>query len=278
MTMNNAELFLYILADEHHTFQVFNDKKGGKFNISKVFQGKLKDVQSKLSNLNKIDIGVYVTINKTDRQGRKTENITKVRALFADLDGSPLTPILKAKPEPHMIIESSKGKYHAYWLVDDCPLDKFSMYQKAIAKKFNSDPKVCDLPRVMRLPGFYHCKGEPYPVKVKWNNSRSPYFLKEVEEGLGLELEQGEKVAVKSSGNKASKKRSNTSNKSLDTRFADGRRNDDLFKVACAMRGRGESYEDIKFELLSLNQKCIPPTTEREVLDIVDNVWKRYKH
>jgi len=277
--MNNAELFLYILGGKNHTFQTFNDKKNDKFKyLNKLLHGTLADVQSKLVKWNKLfDIGIYVTINKTDRKGRKTENIIKVRALFADLDGSPLAPILKAKPEPHMIVESSKGKYHAYWLVDDCPLDKFSIYQKAIAKKFNSDPKVCDLPRVMRLPGFYHCKGEQYPVEVKWHNSRSPYFLKEVEEGLGLELEQDEKVAVKSSGNKASKKRSNTNSKNLDTRFTAGRRNDDLFKVACAMKGRSESYEDIKFELLSLNKKCKPPLTEEEVLDIVDNVWNRYK-
>jgi len=47
-------------------------------------------------------------------------------------------------------------------------------------------------------------------------------------------------------------------------------------KVACAMRGRGESYENIKLELLSLNQNCEPPLTREEVLEIVDNVWNRY--
>jgi len=275
--MNNAELFLYILGGKHHTFQTFNDKKNDKFKyLNKQLHGTLADVQSRLSKWNTLfDIGVYVTINKTDRQGRKTENITKVRALFADLDGSPIKPILKAKPEPHMIIESSKDKYHAYWLVDDCPLDKFSMYQKAIAKKFDSDPKVCDLPRVMRLPGFYHCKGNPYPTKIKHHNHRSPYFLKEIEEGLGLELEQDEKPTVKSSSKHY--KKTSTSNNPKE-RFDDGRRNDDLFKVACAMRGRGELKDNIRAELLSLNQECNPPTTKEEVLEIVNNVWNRYKY
>jgi len=276
--MNNAELFLYILGGKHHTFQTFNDKKNDKFKyLNKQLHGTLADVQSRLSKWNTLfDIGVYVTINKTDRQGRKTENITKVRALFADLDGSPIKPILKAKPEPHMIIESSKGKYHAYWLVDDCPLDKFSMYQKAIAKKFDSDPKVCDLPRVMRLPGFYHCKGKSYPVKVKWHNSRSPYFLKEIEQGLGLELEQYKKTTTKSSNIASSTRKSCNNDSNGQVKFTDGRRNNDLFKVACAMKGRGESYEDIKLELMSLNQQCNPPLTEKEVLEIVDNVWERY--
>jgi len=278
--MNNAELFLYILGGKHHTFQTFNDKKNDEFKyLNKQLHGTLADVQSKLVKWNKLfDIGIYVTINKTDRKGRKTENIIKVRALFADLDGSPLKPILKAKPEPHMIIESSKGKYHAYWLVDDCPLDKFSMYQKAIAKKFDSDPKVCDLPRVMRLPGFYHCKGESYPVKVKWHNSRSPYFLKEIEEGLGLELEQDKKTIVKFDADIKPKNNPSANNiKISDVKFTNGRRNNDLFKVACAMKGRGESYENTKLELLLLNQRCEPPLDVSEVLEILDNIWNRYK-
>jgi hypothetical protein len=276
--MNSAEIFLYALGGECHTFQVFSDKKGDKPYISKVISGTLKEAQSQLFGLNKLGVGIYVTINKTDRKGRKTENIIKVRALFADLDGSPLAPILKAKPEPHMIIESSKGKYHAYWLVDDCPLDKFSMYQKAIARKFDSDPKVCDLPRVMRLPGFYHCKGNPYPTRIMHHNHCSPYFLKEIEEGLGLELKQDKKVNIKSSSSasKATNKTSVDSINNSNIKFTDGRRNDDLFKVACAMKGRGESYENIKLELLSLNQNCEPSLTRAEVLEIVDNVWGRY--
>jgi hypothetical protein len=152
------------------------------------------------------------------------------------------------------------------------------MYQKAIAKKFDSDPKVCDLPRVMRLPGFYHCKGKPYPTTIKYHNHHSPYFLKEIKDGLGLELKQDKKLVVKSnsSASKSTNKTSTDSINNSNIKFTDGRRNDDLFKVACAMRGRGESKEDIKLELLSLNQNCEPPLTRAEVLEIVDNVWDRY--
>ena len=185
--MNDTKLFLNNLGGDKHTFQTINERKEnpGHFKfLSKQHYSTYADIKDRLAKWNTWGIGVFITINETDGMGRRVENIIKVRALFADLDGSPLAPILKAKPEPHMIIESSKGKYHAYWLVDDCPLDKFSMYQKAIARKFNSDPKVCDLPRVMRLPGFYHCKGKPYPTTIMHHNHCSPYFLKEIKDGI----------------------------------------------------------------------------------------------
>jgi hypothetical protein len=210
---------------------------------------------------------------KTDGTGRKAKNITKVRALFADLDGSPLQPILNATLEPHMIIESSKDKYHAYWLVNDCPLDKFSMYQKAIARKFNSDPKVHDLSRVMRMPGFYHCKGSPFPTKIIKRITIPPYHIKNIEHGLGLKLEQ-EKTNTNSgdSNTQQSKHYANIT----DDKFINGRRNNDIFKTACSMRGRGETYNNAMSELLSLNQQCQPPLGDTEVLLIVENVWNRY--
>src|SRR5262249_12827835 len=45
-------------------------------------------------------------------------------------------------------------------------LDAFTPTQELIAKRFGSDPKVKDLPRVMRLPGFWHRKGEPFMVRI----------------------------------------------------------------------------------------------------------------
>lgn len=62
--------------------------------------------------------------------------------------------------EPHIIIESSPSRFHAYWFVEHVPLEKFESIQKSLAKRFNADSSVCDLPRLMRLPGFFHRKGE----------------------------------------------------------------------------------------------------------------------
>src|SRR5215472_5611955 len=43
------------------------------------------------------------------------------------------------------------------------PLKVFEPLQKALADRFNGDPAVCDLSRVMRLPGFVHRKEKDKP-------------------------------------------------------------------------------------------------------------------
>jgi hypothetical protein len=82
--------------------------------------------------------------------------------LFVDLDGAPVTPVLDAPDAPDCIVQSSPGRWHAYWMVGDCPPSEFGRAQLAVALKFGGDVAVKDLPRVMRLPGFIHRKREPF--------------------------------------------------------------------------------------------------------------------
>jgi len=77
-----------------------------------------------------------------------------------------------------MVVQSSKGKFHVYWRVVDCDVEKFSVMQRSLALKFNGDPAMKNLDRVMRLPGFPHQKGEPEPVIVLMNPRQSPFKMK----------------------------------------------------------------------------------------------------
>ena len=89
-----------------------------------------------------------------------------VAQLFVDLDGAPIEPVLEATPKPDIVVETSKGRYHAYWVVKDVPLDKFKLYQRTLIEKFDADPACTDLPRTMRLPGFFHQKRDPFFVRI----------------------------------------------------------------------------------------------------------------
>jgi len=165
-----AKRFLQILAQKNEpifAFQTFADRQieNGSL-LSKIFCGTFEQYQHELTELHQKGAGVFVAINCTDGKGRKTENITSVRAIFVDLDGSPLEPILSAPLAPHLIIESSPKRYHAYWVVEEMPRENFSFMQKQFIELFQADPKVHDLPRVMRLPGFYHQKGSPFLTRI----------------------------------------------------------------------------------------------------------------
>jgi hypothetical protein len=182
-----ASHFLTLLAeDEAVTSQTFDDTPEGRKHLAKILHGTLEQHARTLSRLNEERAGVFVTINKTDGCGRMAENIIRVRAVFAGLDGTPLPESWEL--EPHVITASSPGRYHAYWGVSDCPIERFAAVQKAIATRFEGNPVVCDLNRVMRLPGFLHQKREPFLTRIIHQNPAQPYALAEIISGLGLEL------------------------------------------------------------------------------------------
>jgi hypothetical protein len=163
-----ARRFLKLLdpTAEGFTFQTFDDSKDKRRSLARVFNGTLDEHWNKLCGLNAQGAGIFITVNATDGKGRTSENIKRVRALFVDLDGAPLTPVMRSNRKPHIVVASSPGHFHPYMLVSDVKLEEFADLQKVLIARFDGDPKVFDLPRVMRLPGFFHCKDEPFLVHI----------------------------------------------------------------------------------------------------------------
>jgi putative DNA primase/helicase len=193
-----ANAFLAELGgDTAFTFQTFADapRRTGGADLARILHGSLEQCAATLQRLNGSGAGIFVTVNKTDLEGRRDENIQAVRALFLDLDGSPLGPVLAASEEiePHLIIESSPGRWHCYWRVSDCQLGQFKSLQKALATRFGGDAAVNDLPRVMRLPGFVHQKGEPFRTRIHRVGSGGDYRVAQLVAALDLELDPAER-------------------------------------------------------------------------------------
>lgn len=164
-----ARAFLDALESEgKFSFQTFSEGKSNDTSSSpSVFHGRLEEVAAILTERNNGGHGIFVMVNKGDLQGRKSANVVQVRSLFLDLDGAPLRPVLDAALPPHIVVESSANRWHAYWRIGDCPLDQFKIRQQSLAARFNGDRSVCDLPRVMRLPGFWHLKSEtPFQTRL----------------------------------------------------------------------------------------------------------------
>jgi len=166
--LNMARVFLDTLDHEgRFTFQTFDDSKDRRDrSLARIFHGTLDEHEKSLTELQQKGAGVFVMINRGDEKGRTKNNVLRVRALFVDLDGSPIQPVLESDLPPHIVVESSPEKWHAYWLSDDCPLADFPARQKSLAERFSGDSSVCDLPRVLRLPGFWHLKATAFRTRL----------------------------------------------------------------------------------------------------------------
>jgi hypothetical protein len=166
---DHAQRFLDILdaQTDRFTFQLFDDRRDRKDkSLARILHGTLGEHYAILVEHSRRGAGIFVTINETNLRGRTTADIIRIRANFTDLDGAPLTNLKRLNLVPHMIVATSPNKFHAYWLVKDAPLEQFKETQKRLAKLVGGDPNVCDLSRVMRLPGFPHQKQPDNPFLV----------------------------------------------------------------------------------------------------------------
>lgn len=177
---SEAERFLAILDEsaESFCFRVFDDNPARKDpRLAAKIDGALDDVWPQLLAKQAQGCGVYVVANAGEQT---SDSIYKVRAVFADTDGAPLDPIIACGLEPHVIVESSPGNWHVYWLVDGLALDAFRDVQRSIAARFGTDKSVNDLSRVMRLPGLYHQKGEPFRSRIIHESGVIPYTAERI--------------------------------------------------------------------------------------------------
>jgi len=194
--------------NEPHTFQLFPERKknlGNKRPI--ILHGPFSDLKDEIVAYNEAGYAISWLVNQGDQEGRKKENIKKVRALFLDLDGAPFDKVKQAQLKSHSLVKSSLGRCHVYWKVKDCSLENFTLIQQAIAKEFGGDSAVCDLPRVMRLPGSINWKyKKPFTTKLLRCRDTLPHYkVDEIIDGLGLNLDLD--LNVKPAPVKSSKKK-----------------------------------------------------------------------
>ena len=149
-------------------FRVFDDKKASTFPGSKLQCecGKYKRIEETLKNHNALGRGIFFVVNFG---GHEDESITRINAQFVEMDNDSFEDQKKkinAFPLPPSMIMRTKKSYHVYWFMDSSSrVDRFREIQKRLVKQFDGDPTCVNESRVMRLPGFNHCKTDT-PVEV----------------------------------------------------------------------------------------------------------------
>ncbi|MDK0898718.1 phage/plasmid primase, P4 family [Clostridium perfringens] len=152
--------------------RIFSDKKGTGFK-GKNLSFNMKDFQSKSKVLmahNEANRGIFFVVNSG---GNSDSKINKINAQFFECDTlsleEQLENISKFPLEPSIIVQTKKS-LHVYFLIKNGKVEKFRDIQKKLAKHFNGDGSCINESRVMRVPGFYHCKEDPVRVKcIKFN-------------------------------------------------------------------------------------------------------------
>jgi hypothetical protein len=195
-----ASQFLRLLDDKAETFcfQTFPEKdKDGKSSNARPFCDHLPpDAFERLQFQNEKKAGISVAVNETDGEGRGIDNIKRVRAVWQDDDkgfGDKNYPL-----PPSVVIQSSPGRYHRYWLVEeDWPADERGRedFERAMVgmQKYGCDPQACDISKVMRLPGTYNRKnGQRQLVEIVFpapGQEARRYTREQIVNAFGADIE-----------------------------------------------------------------------------------------
>ena len=158
---------------ERVCLRVFEDKGDGSFAGQKL-ECTLEDfhgTEETLKRHNDADRGVFFVVNSG---GHDDADINRINAQFVEMDDlsfeEQLENVNAFKFPPSIIVKTAKS-LHCYWLMkSNADVKRFRHIQKQLVKYFSGDSKCVNESRVLRIPGFYHRKGEPILVQcIKFN-------------------------------------------------------------------------------------------------------------
>ena len=200
MTISAQDVLLALFnPSDTVCFRVFDDKKGGVFTGAKfeMEAGKYTAIEGTLKNHNDKNHGVFFVVN---HGGQDDNSITRINAQFVEMDDLSFEDQQKAVdafPLPPSMVIKTRKSLHVYWFVINAKVELFRPIQKQLVAHFHGDPMCVNESRVMRLPGFYHCKKEPVMVEcisfhpeLKYTQEQLMKVLPEIEQQT-VEIKKG---------------------------------------------------------------------------------------
>lgn len=259
--------FLSALFDEDETvyFRLIDDKKRDGHYPQKR-NCKLRDVKTMLPELRTYNGDGYAIHFVVNGGGQEDKLVKIAKCQFMECDELPLEEQYKqieAFPlKPTFLIQTAKS-VHCYWKLEDGSIKRFREIQIKLAKYFSGDSTVQNESRVMRLPTFYHNKGEPVEVKLVEFHPDRLYTQDELDELLP----EADKVKAKTQ-----------SKFILPDVIKDGCRQNTLMRYASQLWQKGYSEDECKQKVLEVNSSRVkPPLSEYELEHEVFPVFKTYE-
>ena len=161
-----AKSFLRFLdkTTDAFTFFVIGPDGAKSATILRLYEGTLAEHWPTMvpHNTGNPPCGGFVTVHQMDGRGRKTVNVVRRRAVFAELDNG-----LPDRPwpfDPSMLVESSLNKYHAWFLCEGLTSEEFRGVQRRMVLDWGSDRGVIDEARSLEAARTPSPKGLGQPA------------------------------------------------------------------------------------------------------------------
>lgn len=173
--------------------RVFKDDKAAT-GYAEYRHGTLETLSDWVRVQNAEGMGVFMSVNGTDGVGCSAQNITSIRAWYADIDGlkseieknETIYQLLSSEAPPSAIVKTKNG-CHGYWYaVPGQNVDEvgYARTNSGIIAHFGGDASVKDIARVLRLPDTLHKKDprNPYEIETVWEDRSVLYFESDLRE------------------------------------------------------------------------------------------------
>lgn len=235
-----------------------------------------------LQEQNKLGANIYIMVNEGDGHGRRLRNVKSVTSFLVDLDGAPLDPVLDSDVKPHIITETSSGRFQGIWRIEPIPVttgtryeidDLYKRVHEGLATKFNADPAVKSLSHVCRLPGFVNHNHEPFVVRLR-NAFGSPILeIQRFIETLRIDL---------TASRERFRQLPDCEGLAVETTVTgepilEGMRNESLLRICFKLAYQDVLGNDLVRNALMINAaRCTPPLEDYEVISLAEKVIRRY--
>ncbi len=219
--------------------------------------------------------GVFWTPNEFEGD-RKAVNLTKINFWYVDIDSGEkptmLNQLLTAILKPTLIVETKKG-YHAYWHALDATPENFQLVARGLIEKFNGDPACKDVCRLLRVPGFWHCKDptDKFMIKYVFDQDKS---YSEAKMLICFPIKKPKIAKLDYKGDNADL----IDEKNWDrifklNRIGNGSRNNEFSKIAFWLRDAGFSESVVLNTIQRMNMTLPDPLDNREIEKIVGSKY-----
>jgi hypothetical protein len=124
-------------------------------------RGVLPVTRDEAAHWNEQGFGIFWAVNEFDGPRRK-EHLRRICAWAVDMDegtkAEQAERLLFGPLIPTLVVETKRG-YQAYWQAKDGTAEAWdSLVLERLVPYYGADKNARDLARILRVPGYYHCK------------------------------------------------------------------------------------------------------------------------